>query len=282
MSRGLTRLLLPQTLGLNLFLTLGFIGAATAWRVGWLTVVLILLAFVGARNTGHAFNQIVDMRLDRRNPRTQDRPLVTGEMRLSTAYLVVVLNAALVVVASALLNPLVLLLSPVALLLVMGYSYTKRFTTWTTVVLGLVQSMVPVAIYLATREALPLAAVVGGVSVLLFGTAFETVHSLGDVDSDRRLGLHSIPVRLGRRRSVRLTALLLGLSLLSFGAYAFLVPLGAGFLIGLAGMSGFAAWEVGTLVTEKAPIRRVFPANFAFAGMFLAAVVLGTFLGPSL
>jgi 4-hydroxybenzoate polyprenyltransferase len=285
------KLLLPQTLGLNAFLALGFIAAATDWNVSWFTIVLILLAFIGARNAGHAFNQIVDRRFDALNPRTADRPLVTGSMSLRTAAMVVVLNVALLFAAAWFLNWLVFLLAPIALALVLGYSYAKRVTAWTTVLLGLVQAMIPAGVYLATKEALPLPALVAGFAVIFFGTAFESVHSLGDMESDRRLGLRSIPLLLGARRAVLATGLILVASLVLFGLFGYLVPLKASFFVLLAAMGAVAAWEVwflwgqaqstpGTSPAAKGLENIGFPlmANLAMGGLFFAGVMVGLYL----
>lgn len=278
MTSGLSKLLIPRSLGLNLCLAIGFIGAATGFHLEWYTAVLILIAFFGARNAGHAFNQIVDRQFDAQNPRTVDRPLVTGEMSTRTAWIVVGASVAMVIVAAWLINLLVLILAPVALLLVMGYSYTKRFTSWTTVVLGLVQSILPVAIYLATKDELPLAGVVAGVAVMLFGTGFETVHSLGDIESDMRLGLHSIPVLFGRDRSIQFVGAVFTLSLISFGAFSFLAGLAPWFFLGFAAMAVALAWEFISLRAGKRGLGVIFAANFAFGIFFLVAVLLGLYL----
>jgi 4-hydroxybenzoate polyprenyltransferase len=288
---SLTRLLLPQTLGLNAFLALGFIAAATAWNVSWLTVVLIILAFVGARNAGHAFNQIVDRRYDALNPRTSGRPLVTGSLSVRTATIVVLLNVIMLFAAAWFLNWLVFLLAPVALALVLGYSYAKRVTAWTTVLLGLVQAMIPAGVYLATKEALPLPALAAGFAVIFFGTAFESVHSLGDIESDKRLGLRSLPLLLGSRRSVLAIGAFLATSLVLFGLFGYLVPFKPAFFIGLAGMAIVGAWEVwflwrgtqpegGAAPGPKGLENAGFPlmANLAIGALFFVAVMAGLYL----
>ncbi len=292
MKGGLSRLLLLQTLGLNAFLVVGFLVAATRLHVAVVTVVLIFLAFFGARNAGHAFNQVVDIRYDRLNPRTQDRPLVSGGMSTSTALLVVAANVALVVGAAALLNPLVLLLAPVGLALALGYSYTKRYTAGTTVLLGLVQSIIPAGVYLATWEALPPAALAGATAVLLFGTGFETIHSLGDLETDRRFGLHSLPLALGPQRAVTLVGVLFGASIVFFGLFGYLASLGIFYYAALVGMAIFAALETRFVARSLAPeaprethnLEGGSPliANLAIGAFFFVGTLLGVFLGPTL
>ncbi len=278
MRRELNELLLPQQLGLNLFLSLGFIGVATHWNASLWTVLLILVAFVCARNAGHAFNQIADRDYDARNPRTKDRPIVTHRLSLRAAWVVVLANVALVLVATALLNHLVLLLAPVALALVMGYSYTKRYTAWTTVLLGLVEGMIPIGIYLAVEQAVPVVALVGGFGVLCFGTGFETVHSLRDIATDRAQGLHSIPARLGWNGGVAVASLSFALAMVLFGLFGTLAGLGVPYLIALVGMGVALAGEIGGLSRGQLPVGKVFWANFAFGALFLAGVFSAHFL----
>ena len=144
-AQELGRFLEIQNLGLNLAFALAFLLVAAGGLPSLRTLILVVVAFVAARNAGHSFNRWTDRVQDRRNPRTQDRALVTGRLTSAFAIGFAAVNAALVVVAAALLNPLALYLSPVALALVFGYSYTKRYGWWTTAFLGLVQSITPAA-----------------------------------------------------------------------------------------------------------------------------------------
>jgi 4-hydroxybenzoate polyprenyltransferase len=281
--RETSRLLLLQNLGLNAFQAVAFLLVAGRGSPSWETAVLVLLAFFGARNVGHAFNQIVDRQFDARNPRTRDRPLVTGALSVRYASTLVLLNAALVLICAGLLNRLVLALAPLALLAVTGYSFTKRVTSLTTVVLGAVQALVPAGVYLAVRGGLGPAALAAIFAALSFGTAFEIVHSLRDLDSDRQEGFHSLPLRLGEDRSRDLLALLLGLSLGLFGVFGVLSHLFVGFLIPLGGMAAVAAWQVAALRERKRPLSEVFQAHFWMGALFLGGVLLGLYLpGPPL
>ncbi|MCI4369134.1 MAG: UbiA family prenyltransferase, partial [Thermoplasmata archaeon] len=203
--RELGKFLEIQNLALNLPFALGFLLVASHGLPTARTLALVVIAFVAARNAGHSFNRYADRELDARNPRTQHRALVTGKRSPGFALGFAAVNAAVLVVAAHLLNPLALLLAPVALAAIMGYSYTKRLSAWTTVFLGVVESITPAAVFIAVTGNLPVAALVAALGLLFWGTAFETVHSLGDIDSDRSLGLHSLPLRLGVDPSARLT-----------------------------------------------------------------------------
>lgn len=274
-ARALGQLLTVPNLGLNLFFAVGFLLVAGRGHPGWVLGALVLLAFVVARNAGHAFNQIVDRELDARNPRTRDRPLVTGALSVRAATAVVVANVALFFLAAALINPWLTLLAIPALGLVLGYSYTKRYTSATTVLLGAVQSLIPAGVYLAVQGTLPLPAWAAVAAMVLFGTAFESVHSLGDLASDREQGLRSLPLTVGPARVPHLVgallagalALLLTFALETLGPSPWLLPLALG-------MGALVAVEVRGLASGQARLLSLFRLHFAMGGMFLAGIVL--------
>ena len=273
-ARELGRFLEIQTIGLNLPFGLAFLLAAAHGVPRWQTIVLVVVALLAARNTGHAFNRWTDRKLDALNPRTQDRALVTGRLSPGFALAVTVLSAAVLVVCAALLNRLSLELAPVALVLVFGYSYTKRYTSFTTVFLGLVEALVPAGVFIAVTGALPLVAVVAVFAILAWGTAFETIHSLGDLSTDQNLGLYSLPRRVGVRASLGLVAALHAVALLLFGLFGELEHYGPPFWVALAGMVGLVAYSDLTLSRYLDRVRVPFERHFVLALMFLAGVVV--------
>jgi 4-hydroxybenzoate polyprenyltransferase len=271
--REFGRYLEIQNLGLNLPFALAFLLIASGGPPSLRVLVLILLAFLFARNAGHSFNRWADRELDRANPRTRDRALVTGRYSPAFAIGFAALNAALLVLVAYLLNPLAFALSPVAVGLVFGYSYTKRLTSLTTVFLGLVEAATPGAIFIAVRGALPPAAVVAVVALLLWGTAFESIHSLGDVAIDRSLGLRSLPARLGIEPSVRLVAALHGTALGLLSLFGFLEGLGLLYYAGLVAIAGVVVSTDLALARAPTAVRAPFRAHFAMSGAFLAGTV---------
>lgn len=269
----LGRFLEIQNVGLNLPFGLAFLFAAAGGLPRWQTFLLVVVAILAARNAGHAFNRWSDRRLDALNPRTQDRALVTGRMSPALALAIAAASAAVVVVAAAFLNRLALELSPVALALVFGYSYTKRYTSFTTVFLGLVQALVPAGVFIAVTGTLPIVAVVAVFAFLAWGTAFETIHSLGDLSTDQRLGLFSLPRRLGARASVVLVAGLHGTALALFAGFAFLLHYGLGFWVALVAMAGVVVLTDVGLWTHPDHVRVSFQRHFVLALLFLAGVI---------
>ena len=275
---GLGRFLEIQTLGLNLPFALAFLLlAARGWPTWW-AFLWVVVAFVAARNAGHSFNRWADRSLDAANPRTQDRALVTGQRSAAFALAFTAANAALMVVAAYLLNPLAFVLAPVALALVLGYSYTKRVTSFTTAFLGLVQAAIPGAVYIAIRGTLPPTVLVAVGGLLAWGTAFETIHSLGDLAVDRQLGLFSIPVRLGESASVRLVVVLHGAALVLLGVFGAMLGLSAVYFVALGGMGALVAVTDAGLARAPTRSRIPFERHIALGLLFLVGVVIAVFV----
>jgi 4-hydroxybenzoate polyprenyltransferase len=208
----------------------------------------IVVAFTAARFAAMGFNRIVDRRLDALNPRTAARELPTGRLTLLQATAAVAAASALFIFSAWQLNPLCGWLSPVALGWVFFYSYTKRFTAASHLVLGLALGIAPVGAYLAvtgewTAPWYALVLLAGAVSFWVAG--FDTVYALQDVDFDRRQGLHSIPARLGAWRGLLLARLFHALALAAFLAVWFLepFPVGALYLVGLGAMAALLGYE---------------------------------------
>ena len=171
------------------------------------TLFWILVAMVGARSAAMSFNRIADRHLDARNPRTASREIPSGLLSTRFAALFCAGSAALFVVASAQLNRLCLLLSPVALAVVLGYSLTKRWTALSHLVLGLSLAIAPVGAWIAVTGSLARLPVVLGLAVVFWVAGFDVIYSLQDEDFDREQGLQSIPARLGARRALFVSTL---------------------------------------------------------------------------
>ncbi len=276
-THELGRFLEVQNLGLNLPFALAFLFLAAGGVPRPLTVALVVVAFVAARNAGHSFNRWADRVLDAANPRTRDRALVAGRLSPAFALSLTAANAAVLLLAAYLLNPLAFALAPVALAMLLGYSYSKRFTALTTPFLGLVEAIVPAAVYIAVRGTLPPAVLLAVGGLLAWGTAFETVHSLGDVESDRSLGLFSLPQRLGARASLRLVAVLHGLALGLLAGFGVVLRLSAPYYAGLAVMAAVAAVSDVRLARDPTKVRVPFERHFVMAVAFLVGVLVAVF-----
>jgi 4-hydroxybenzoate polyprenyltransferase len=189
--------------------TLGFWSLATTGtsldKPWWLSVLLVVLCMVFARSAAMAFNRYLDRDIDAENARTAIREIPSGLITPQNALAFALGNAALFVITTAFINFWCLILSPVALAVILGYSYTKRFTAWCHLVLGLGLALAPVGAYLAVTGVFALAPVVLGLVVLTWVSGFDIIYALQDEAFDRSHGLNSIPVRLGRLQAMQVS-----------------------------------------------------------------------------
>ena len=212
----------------------GISGRQVAW---------ILVAMVGARSAAMGFNRLADQPFDARNPRTAGRDLPRGAISRGEVWVFVAASAATLVVAAAMLNPLCLALSPVALLIVFGYSYTKRFTALSHVFLGLALAIAPMGAWLAIRGRFEAPPVVLGLAVLFWVAGFDTIYACQDEAFDRAEGLHSLPARLGTRRALVLARLFHVIAVALLAAVYALAPLHPIYLAGVGVVAGLLIYE---------------------------------------
>jgi 4-hydroxybenzoate polyprenyltransferase len=218
------------------FAFLGMVLAAEGWPA-WRTVGWIVVAMVGARSAAMGFNRLADRDIDAENPRTADRALPAGKVSPGFVAAFVAVSAAVLVVAAWRLNPLALKLSPVALLVTLGYSYTKRFTALSHLVLGLALAGAPMGAWIAVRGDLaPTPFVLAG-AVLCWVAGFDVLYALQDREFDRGRGLRSIPAALGEVGALGVSGLLHLAMLGLLVALAVVYPpgLGAAYWVGVAG-----------------------------------------------
>jgi 4-hydroxybenzoate polyprenyltransferase len=243
---------LPHTVFALPFALVGVTLASYVAPVTPRVVAWVVVAFTAARFAAMGFNRVADRAIDARNPRTQGRELPAGAIRVGEAVASVGVASALFVLAAAMLNPLCLALSPVALAWVLLYSYTKRFTRWSHLALGLGLGIAPVGGYLAVtgRWSEPwwmLCAL--SLAVTTWVAGFDIFYALQDEAFDRREGLHSVPVAFGPRGAVAI-ARALHLATVALLALVGVATPGRGLLY-FAGV----AVAAGLLVYEHALVR---------------------------
>jgi len=191
-------------------LPFAFLGATLAARElpsqpasFWISKLLwITLAMVGARSAAMTFNRIADRKIDAANPRTAGRALPAGLLDVKFAAVFVIVSAALFLLSAAQLNRLALILSPIALGSVLLYSYTKRFTFLSHLILGWCLAIAPSGAWIAIQGRLTLVPVLLSLSVMLWTAGFDVLYACQDYDFDRQSGLHSIPRRFGISRAL--------------------------------------------------------------------------------
>jgi 4-hydroxybenzoate polyprenyltransferase len=213
-------------------LPFALVGALLAARAGgeaWLTarqLLWIVVAMVGARSAAMTMNRIADLHYDALNPRTRNRPLVTGALTLSFAWVFTLISSAVLVIAAWQLNRLALELSPVALAVLFFYSYTKRFTSWSHFVLGFCLGMSPAAAWIAVRGSLDWRMLILCAAVTLWVGGFDVLYACQDVEFDQRAGLYSIPKRFGVARALVIARVMhvVMIALLAWLALSFHLP----------------------------------------------------------
>jgi 4-hydroxybenzoate polyprenyltransferase len=246
-------------------------GVPGAGKLAW-----ILLAMVGARTCAMGFNRIVDRRFDALNPRTADRPLPAGTITPAQSWVIVLAAALLFFVACTNLNRLTLLLSPIALGLTFFYSFTKRFTWLSHLVLGLALACSPAGGYLAVAgsfDGFPFALALG---VLFWVAGFDTIYACMDADFDRGAGLFSLPARFGRRNAFRLAVFFHGLAFAGFLATGVVAGLGFVYWIGLA-VTAVALLHQHRLVSPT-DLSRIRLSFFTMNGLISVVLFVATWL----
>jgi 4-hydroxybenzoate polyprenyltransferase len=233
---------LPHTVFALPFALVGATLASYRYPVSLADLGWILLAFTSARFAAMGFNRIVDRGIDAQNPRTRMREIPAGKLSVPEASAAVTASSGLFVLSAGMLNPLCLLLAPLALGWIFFYSYTKRFTRWAHLVLGFALAIAPVGAYLAvagrwSEPAWVLLALAG--AVLCWVAGFDILYSLQDMEFDRERGLHSVPAALGARRALLISRALHVLSVAAFAAVGIFLPeLGPLYLAGVALVAG--------------------------------------------
>jgi 4-hydroxybenzoate polyprenyltransferase len=261
-----------------LALPFAFMGAIMAARglPDCRTIFYILMAMVGARSAAMAFNRLADAPFDAANPRTADRALPAGKISPRATVIFIAVSAAIFMAAAAQLNRLCFVLSPFALLVILGYSLTKRFTSVSHLVLGLGLGLAPVGGWLAVRGDLSLTVLVLAGAVLFWVAGFDILYALQDEEFDRQAGLFSLPARVGPTWSRRLAALCHLLATLGFGVTGRLADLGP-IYAGAVIVSTLILLIQHLLLSVREPLRLP-PAFFTMNGLVGIGLGLATWI----
>ena len=199
---------------------------STEREFSWILLLQIIGCMVFARNVAMGFNRWTDWKIDRDNPRTASREIPAGKISPKSAIIFVIINALLFIAVSSSINLLTAILSPVALAVVMFYSYCKRFTSLAHIVLGLSLGIAPSAAYIATTGTLTFAPCLISLLVLTWCGGFDIIYALQDLDFDRQNGLHSIPVRFGVKGALYISIALHAISIASLILFSLYCPQG--------------------------------------------------------
>ncbi len=250
------------------------------------TLGLVALAMVGARTAAMAWNRLVDRNLDRTNPRTAGRPSVTGAVSPTEMRLLVAISSGCFIAASFALNLLCGWLSLPTLALLLGYSFAKRVTLFSHVILGVCLGISPLGAYLAAAgrfDAGSLGAFLLGVGVVLWTAGFDILYACQDVEHDRREKLHSVPARIGVAKALALSRVLHGLLPLALFAAGLSMGRGVLFYAGVLVVAMLLVYEHRLVSADDLTKidRAFFQANVAIAFTMLLAISADLAWGPA-
>lgn len=240
----------------------------------WIIIfLLVLLCMVLARNTAMAFNRYIDRNIDKLNPRTEKREIPAKIISPASVLLFVVLNAAAFITTTWFINRLCFFLSPIALLVILGYSYTKRFTFLCHFILGLGLSLAPIGAYIAVAGEFSLIPVLLSFSVLLWVTGFDIIYALQDIEFDRQNKLKSVPVKLGIKNALILSALLHVMSAVLLVIIGMVASFGILYWIGTSAFLLLLFYQ--HVIVKPNNMSRINLAFFSLNG--IASVIFGIF-----
>lgn len=227
-------------------------------------LLFIILAMVTARNAAMSFNRIADRHLDALNPRTANREIPSGKLSLSFTVGFCMINSVLFILVTSYFNQLTLMLSPIALLIILSYSLTKRFTSCTQVFLGLALGIAPMAADIALTESVSFFSLFLGGAVLFWVSGFDLIYSTLDHDFDKKHGVKNLVVKLGISRALLLSRFFHGLCLMLFFLAGTQADLGWVYHLGLIAILVLLIYEH-SLVTAH-DLSRVNMAFFTLNG----------------
>ena len=191
------------------FALIGFFLATKSNEFEWRTLLYVVFCMIFARSAAMAFNRYIDRDIDAANSRTaQIREIPNGSIKANSALIFVIINSLLFISTTYLINSLCLALSPIALLVILGYSYTKRFTALCHLILGLGLALAPIGAYLAVSGEFNIIPLLFSAAVLFWVSGFDIIYSLQDQEFDKEQKLHSIPVMIGTKNALNLSKLL--------------------------------------------------------------------------
>ena len=250
------------------------------WQLIVLKLVLVILCMIFARSAAMAFNRYLDRNFDQKNPRTAIREIPSGIISANRALWFTIISSVLFVITTSFINLLCLYLSPVALLVILGYSYTKRFTPLCHLILGLGLSLAPIGAYLAVTGEFALLPILFSLTVLFWVSGFDIIYALQDEEFDKENKLHSIPAALGKVKALRISELLHLMSAVFVIAAGIIGKFGGWYWIGLGVFLSMLIYQ--HTIVKPNDLRKVnvafMTANGIASIVFAAFVILDLYL----
>ena len=209
MKKYFSLVLFAHTVFAMPFAFIGFFLAisVTGQEFNWLKLLLMILCMIFARNAAMAFNRYLDREIDAQNPRTAIRDIPSGKISANEALIFTIANSILFILTTLLINKLCFYLSPVALSVVLGYSYTKKFTPLCHLILGLGLALAPIGAYLVVAGQFAMLPIYFSLAVLCWVSGFDIIYALQDEEFDRQNNLTSIPAWLGKKKALNVSSI---------------------------------------------------------------------------
>ena len=257
------------------FALIGFFLATKIHSYQWETLVFIILCMVFARSAAMAFNRYIDRDIDTANPRTSKvREIPNGSITANSALIFVIINSILFISTTYFINTICFYLSPIALIVVLGYSYSKRFTALCHLILGLGLSLAPIGAYLAVSGEFDIIPLLFSAAVLFWVSGFDIIYSLQDEEFDKNQKLHSIPVPIGKKNALNLSKLLHFITFSALSIAGYLGEFSFYYWIGFWIFTALLIYQH-TLVKEN-DLSKINLAFFTTNG--IASIIFGTFV----
>jgi len=239
----------------------------------WELLIYVLLCMLTTRTAAMSFNRYIDRQIDALNPRTAVREILSGIIPPINALILTILSSCAFIVTTFFINKLCFFLSPIALGITLGYSYTKRFTWLCHFILGLGLALAPIGAYMAITNSIQKEPIIVGVIVLLWVGSFDLLYALQDESFDKKNQLHSVPVWLGRTNTLVLSAILHAVVIVLVLWLGFLIHATWPYLIGAAIFSGLLVYQ--HLIIKPKDISKINMAFFTLNG--LASIIFAVF-----
>jgi 4-hydroxybenzoate polyprenyltransferase len=258
------------------FAYIAMVLAAGGWP-GWRVALWVTLAMVGARTLAMSVNRLADRFIDAKNPRTANRHLPRGLLKPREVALWATASGLLLFVSAWQLNPLCLKLAPLAVVFLVGYHYTKRFTWASHWILGFTDGIAAAGGWIAVREAFELPAFLLWFAVTVWIAGFDLIYACQDVEFDRAEGLHSVPARFGIPVALGLARVCHALTAVAVGAVGVVMGLGAAYWIGWLLVVGLLAYE--NSLVSPTDLSRLDVAFFNVNGYIAVILFVSTVAG---
>lgn len=239
-------------------------------------LILIIIAMVAARSAAMAFNRFTDLPFDKLNPRTSNWILPQNELSITFVKAFTMISIAIFIMSTYMLNKICFMLSPIALFIILSYSYSKRFTYLTHFHLGLSLSIAPIGAWLAIIEKCNLTPILIAISVILWVAGFDILYATQDIEFDKKYNLKSIPARYGIKNALILSSLCHAIMMLPLILIYFIANMGIFYLAGLLISAIFLTYQHCIISTDN--LSRLNQAFFTFNGLLSISIFLFTTL----